>query len=80
MAKRKKATVVETPEEVVEVQVEKIEEVIKPMTIKSLSSHSLELGGVFIPAKGEIILSGEENERTMRKINHALKIKLIKEV
>lgn len=76
MARRRK-----TPE-VIEEVLDDVPEISKSLTLKSLSVHLLDFGGVSIPAKGEVTLTEKQmsNEKAMRKIKHAIKINLIKEV
>jgi hypothetical protein len=78
------ALVSDTIEDVIDDTVETVEEVkiSKPMVLKSLRDNVLSIGMVTIPSRGEITLSenDKKNENTMKRINHAIKIGLIKEV
>lgn len=73
-------TLVETP---IEVKTP-IEEVSKKQSMKvlNLRDNILSIGMVSIPSRGEVPLSEDQlkDENTMRRINHAIKIGLIKEV
>lgn len=58
------------------------EEKKQSMRVLNLRDNVLSIGIVHIPSRGEIVVSEEQmkNDDTMRRIKHAIKIGLIKEV